>query len=246
MEIFGICQLSLVPLRNEPGNQAEMISQLLFGEGFRVLEQKKEWLLVESLSDHLKGWITQGQCVLTKKTLSSDKKSLSVDLVDYVTDPQKRLKAIVLGSELQYLKTLEHQFEGRSTKGKKSKKQITDFGLMYLNSPVLPGGKSPFGIDADGLTHMAYKLAGFPLARKLEQQILTGDTLSFIEEAEAGDLMFFDDEQGNINHVGILLDGYQILHAYEKVRIDKIDQHGIFHLDENRHTHKLRLIKKWI
>lgn len=221
-----------------------MFTQILFGESFDILEQKKEWLKITTHFDQQTGWITTGQCKL-KETLTNPKSFIYTShLVDYVTDPQGRLKVIVLGSEMGLLSELNHQFEGKSVSGIKSKPHLIDFGLMYLNSPELPGGKSPFGIDAAGLVHMAYKLSGRTLGRNLAEQIQHGENLSFIDEAEAGDLVFFDDEQSEINHVGLLMPQHHILHAHQRVRIDPLDQHGIYNSEEKRHTHRLRLIKK--
>ena len=102
------------------------------------------------------------------------------------------------------------------------------------------------GIDCSGFTQMVYKINGIKLSRDANQQALQGQTLSFIEESEAGDLAFFDDADGNITHVGVLLENHYINHAYSNVRIDRIDQHGIFNLETQTHTHKLRFIKKMI
>ena len=66
------------------------------------------------------------------------------------------------------------------------------------------------------------------------------------DESEAGDLAFFDDHEGNIVHVGLLLENHYILHAHGKVRIDRIDQTGIYNFDTQQHSHKLRIIKKII
>jgi hypothetical protein len=70
-----------------------------------------------------------------------------------------------------------------------------------------------------------------------------GETLSFLEEAQPGDLAFFDNEEGRIIHVGILVRPDQIIHCSGQVRLDGIDQHGIYNFEERRHTHRLRLIK---
>ena len=102
------------------------------------------------------------------------------------------------------------------------------------------------GIDCSGFTQMVYKINGIKLNRDAHQQALQGQTLSFIEESEAGDLAFFDDAEGNITHVGLLLENHHIIHAYGNVRIDRIDQTGIFNLQTQSHTHKLRFIKKMI
>lgn len=246
MKPFGICHLSLIPLRKEPAHHAEMFSQMLFGECFEVLEQKKEWLRVTTLSDKQTGWITTGQCMLKESLQKTEKPIYAADLVDYVTDPQGRLKAIVLGADLSVISAMEHRFDGKTVSGIKPKNKLVEFGLMYLNSPALPGGKSPFGIDNAGLVHMAYKLSGHSLSGNLTEQTLQGENLSFIEEAEAGDLVFFDDEHGQINHVGLLMQHHHVLHADQRVRIDPLDQHGIYNPEEKRHTHSLRLIKKII
>ena len=115
-----------------------------------------------------------------------------------------------------------------------------------MNTPFLWGGKTPFGVDCSGFTQMVYKLCGYKLFRDANQQASQGEVLSFIEESEPGDLAFFDNEEGEIIHVGIILKDYNILHAYGKVRIDTLDHSGIFNYDLQIHTHKLRVIKKII
>jgi cell wall-associated NlpC family hydrolase len=89
-----------------------------------------------------------------------------------------------------------------------------------------------------------YKINGVKLSRDAHQQANQGQTLSFIEESEAGDLAFFDDSEGKIVHVGLLLENHCIIHAHGTVRIDQIDQTGIY--NGSTHTHKLRMIKKLI
>jgi cell wall-associated NlpC family hydrolase len=91
---------------------------------------------------------------------------------------------------------------------------------------------------------MVYKLNGYKLKRDASQQATQGEALSFIEESEAGDLAFFDNEEGKIIHVGIIMSDNYIIHASGKVRIDRIDHLGIYNVDTERHTHKLRVIKK--
>ena len=67
-----------------------------------------------------------------------------------------------------------------------------------------------------------------------------------VEESEAGDLAFFDNDDGEIIHVGVILNDYNIIHVHGKVRIDTLDHSGIFNAELQNHTHKLRVIKKII
>jgi cell wall-associated NlpC family hydrolase len=100
------------------------------------------------------------------------------------------------------------------------------------------------GIDCSGFTQLVYKLNGHQLPRDAAQQVELGSPLNFVEEAEAGDLAFFDNEEGKIVHVGILLDHERIIHASGSVRIDKFDHYGIFNTDTKKYSHTLRVIKR--
>ena len=124
------------------------------------------------------------------------------------------------------------------------KEEITKTSLEYLNSPYLWGGNSPYGIDCSGLTQMSYALHGIQIPRDACDQATIGETVSFLAEAEPGDLIYFDNSEAVITHVGILLPNNKIIHASGHVRIDSIDHQGIYRADMSKYTHKLRIIKK--
>ena len=163
------------------------------------------------------------------------------------------LTPIPLGSSLPYYENTSVKidgtlftYEGTTYTGIHEKDRLINTAFMYLNTPYLWGGKSPFGIDCSGFTQMVYKLCGYKLLRDASQQATQGEVLSFIEESEPGDLAFFDNNDGDIIHVGIIMKDNYIIHAHGKVRIDRIDHSGIYNIDTRRHTHKLRVIKKII
>jgi cell wall-associated NlpC family hydrolase len=149
-----------------------------------------------------------------------------------------------MGSNVGLASLMGHTFEGKKISGKKPKAHLISTALLYLNSPYLWGGKTPFGIDCSGFTQMCYKLNGYKLLRDASQQATQGEPLSFIEESEPGDLAFFDNAEGAITHVGIIMDDNYIIHAHGKVRIDRLDHSGIFNYETKGHTHTLRVIKR--
>jgi hypothetical protein len=253
--MFGICNLAIVPVRLEPNHRSEMVSQLLFGEHFEILEQAKGWVKIKLQFDDYEGWIDEKQFQPISETeyqkLSETSIVLSSDLIEYISGKDNLLFPIPLGASLSFLdvpeiNTSDFHFEGLKTSDKKPKSEILKTAFMYLNTPYLWGGKTPFGIDCSGFVQMVYKLNGYSLSRDAYQQATQGEVLSFIEEAEAGDLAFFDNEEGKITHVGILMNDNYIIHAHGKVRIDRLDHLGIMNVDTKRHTHKLRVIKKII
>ncbi len=246
---YGICNLSIVPLRFDASDKSELVSQVLYGESFKILELRKNWSRIRLSFDNYEGWIDNKQYLeIDEKNyqlLQKGNLKLSIDLVEFIQD-NDQLHPILLGSTLNALAILNHTHDGHSVSGKKPKDHLLETAFLYLNSPYLWGGKTPFGIDCSGFTQMVYKLNGYKLLRDASQQATQGEALSFIEESEPGDLAFFDNNEGAIVHVGIIMKDNYIIHAHGKVRVDRLDHSGIYNVDKKTHTHKLRVIKKVI
>lgn len=246
---YGICNLGIVPMRFEASDQSELVSQVLYGEVFKVVEKRKKWSKIRISYDKYEGWIDNKQYLLIEeseyKNLSKASPVIATDILEYVSEDDN-IYTIPLGATLNGLQLLGHKFEGNSTRDQQPKADLIKTAFLYLNSPYLWGGKTPFGIDCSGFTQMVYRLNGYNLKRDASQQATQGEALSFIEESEPGDLAFFDNAEGDIIHVGIILENNYIIHAHGKVRVDRLDHSGIYNTDTNTHTHKLRVIKKVI
>jgi hypothetical protein len=249
---YGISNLSVIPIRSEAADQSEMVNQLLFGEHFKILDVRKKWSRIRLAHDSYEGWICNKQWQEISeedyKQLDKDVSTITTDILDIITKDQHQ--PIVIGSILPSYKSGHalinnemYKFNGLTTPGFVKKEKLTENALIYLHAPYLWGGRSPLGVDCSGLTQMIYRLQGIDLPRDAYQQAKVGTTLSFIEESEPGDLAFFDNKEGDVTHVGMILKDNHIIHASGKVRIDRIDQQGIFNSEIGNHTHKLRLIK---
>jgi len=244
---YGVCPLGIVPLRSEASHKSEQRSQLLYGDFFKIIDHRKEWFKIRTQWDSYEGWVSWNQIQeITEEDFKQLKQTTpihSTNLLDFISNEKKELFPIPLGSDLRALSLLDHHFDGQRATAEKIRENLLTTAYQYLNAPYLWGGKSPTGIDCSGLSQMVYKINGIALPRDAYQQAEVGATLSFIEESQPGDLAFFDDKEGKIIHVGILLPNHFILHAHGQVRIDRIDQTGIFSSDRKGHSHQLRLIK---
>jgi len=255
---YGICNLSIVPVRIEPAHRSEQVTQLLFGENFHVLDQQQEWIKIKVSYDDYEGWIHRSQQLSIGlpefNELQRSNSFLSYDLVQILVNHQS-IFSLVLGSTLPWFRSgscrlggIDYTFEGNAKQPETiiGTKVLIENAFMYLNAPYLWGGRSPFGIDCSGFTQMVYKLSGIPLKRDAWMQAEQGQTIHLLDETQPGDLAFFDNEEGKIIHVGILTTKNRIIHASGKVRIDNIDHQGIFNVDTKRYSHNLRLIKRII
>ncbi len=254
----AICNLSLVNVKSEPSHRSELVTQVLFGEHFEVIESREEWIRVGLAYDGYEGWILQSQCAFISfndfALLNKEEICISYDLVQIVIH-ENTMTSIVLGSSLPHYKNQHcflsdraYKFEGnaRFPERLQNSNALIENSYMYLNCPYQWGGRSPFGIDCSGFTQMVFKLSGMKLKRDAHDQSQQGTLVNLFDEARAGDLAFFDNEEGKITHVGIVLEKSRIIHSSGKVRIDSLDHHGIYNNDLKKYTHKLRLIKRFI
>lgn len=241
-------------MRAEPADASEMVNQVLFGEAFKILEERSSWCLIRLSHDKYEGWIDKKQLVKISEDdylrWVNQHFHYSNDAISLVSS-ELEMHNIPLGSPLPFLDKgiiafpeRDFEFHGSFTHGKKPKSNLVNIAYTYLNAPYLWGGRTPFGIDCSGFTQMVYRLGGYSLSRDASQQAKEGEVLSFIEESEPGDLAFFDNAEGKIIHVGIILENNYIIHASGKVRLDRLDQSGIYNSETATHTHKLRVIKK--
>lgn len=255
---YAFCNVSVMSVCAEPFHKAEMVNEVLFGEKVEVLEiNDREWAKIRTEWDDYYGWCKLGQLSLvSKKEYRKEIKYIANSHTDKLINDDGE-HALPLGSNLFGLKGSKLSFNNTNWKfkGKKTAiqkleltgEQLIKAAMHYLNAPYRWGGRSVLGIDCSGLTQMAFKLCGARIPRDAEQQAMEGDTVDFLQHAECGDLAFFDNAEGKIVHVGILLNNHSIIHATDasgRVVIDKIDPGGIISTSLKRRTHNLRVVKR--
>ena len=149
--LYGLCHLSIVPLRFEASDKSELVSQLLYGDHFKVLEKRKNWSKIRIAFDTYEGWIDNKQYIEIEKdiyrALNDKSHKLSTDLINFVQDSDEQLQAIPLGASLEALNILNHRFDGDFSEGIKDKPNIIKTAFRFLNEPYLWGVKTHFGID---------------------------------------------------------------------------------------------------
>ncbi len=252
---FVICIVPAAPLRKEDAHRSEMISQVLFGEAAEVLEENKSFTKIRCVYDGYEGWCQSNQLAVIEGSIVNDHRKTITANWDTVIAVNDQPMHIPIGSSLGFLEngksvidkfTIHYSGEAFDPDTAIiSIDAIKAKAIQYLNTPYLWGGRSTYGIDCSGFVQQVFRCFNIPLPRDAYQQAAAGEPVGFLQETQCGDLAYFDNEEGKITHVGILLDQDTIIHAAGKVRIDKIDNMGIVNSDTAERTHKLRLIKRY-
>ncbi len=253
---YASCNVSLLPIRKEPSHRAEQISQLLFGEKAIIQDEKaNDWMLIQCLWDGYEGWCKGSQLSRISRQLFSKETPLIAANSEGKLWCEDGGLWIPAGASLRR-GTFNFKDDRACFKGKRiavdkmvlSGENVCDAALEYLMAPYQWGGRTIAGIDCSGLSQMAYLFCNKRMKRDASQQAEEGEIVDFLQHANAGDLAFFDNAEGKINHVGILLSSTSIIHATDSagcVVIDTIDQGGIISKTLRKRTHQLRFVKRY-
>lgn len=245
------CGISITPIRKEPSDRSEMVSQLLFGEQFIVIEKFKAWYLIEMVYDGYEGWVDARIAIEHHKDINGVfiKNDLQVKF-----NNKENSFWLSYGSELCAGNTGEIEsifgnfpypdlIENKENSNIKRLESIIHDCQLFLNVPYLWGGRSAFGIDCSGLIQIVHKVNGVFLPRDASEQAKIGLSVEY-NESKKGDLAYFSNLENKITHVGILINKHEILHSSGWVRIDKFTNSGIISSIDNTQSHNLSFIKR--
>jgi len=205
-------------------------------------------MLIESNSEHETAWVHRDALRLLNEDEWREKQEQTGALM--ATHPFVKVEDVqfarqllipagsVLGNDKRFKKLSD---EGWIVPG--SQVDPEEVGKGLLSIPVLQGGRCGFGIDAPGLVQLLCKSMGISVPHSISAQAESGFTTNFIHEAKKGDLAFFHNGEVHFTHVGMVLDDGKIIHASDQVRIDRLDQQGIYCDEKERYTHQLRVVK---
>jgi hypothetical protein len=251
---YAICVVSAAAVRQDASHRSEMINQLLFGETMEVLEVKEEWRRIRSVIDHYEGWITHHMIKEIEDQLATATcHFVTTGLLNPLTLP-KQLLNLPMGSSLtgfneesRLLWDEEHKYHGtyRNVQQPFNTDLFWSTVHSWLNAPYLWGGRTFMGVDCSGFTQVVFKILGIGLQRDAKDQAGQGTRIQELKKSQLGDLAFFQNREGKIIHVGILLNEHRIIHASGKVRIDKLTEGGILNMETGEETHQLHSIKRY-
>lgn len=252
---------SVVPVRAEAREGAEQVTQMLFGELCEVLEEQLRWLHVRLETDDQEGWVDAKMLSPMKKaeytayhSALKESAMVAMPMAYAVSENNGQTIPLSAGTRLPAYKDGRFEVLGVGFRidpsmvitqpMTMSQEQLLQAVRFFLNVPYLWGGKNAMGMDCSGFSQIILSLFGKKLLRNASEQAMQGRAVSGLRKAKAGDLVFFDHEDGRISHVGILIDTERVVHCSGRVKVEKIDEKGIFSAEQGGYTHHLVAIRR--
>ena len=225
----GICHVSQIPVRGKPQSSSEMVTQLLFGETYTILKDEKDWCYIKMDFDGYEGWLSKSSIFINSAYSSA--RNIQVSLMsEPINDLYPQPLCSSMGSEII------------GTDHERYKTSVVEIARQFLGAPYLWGGRHFSGIDCSGFVQIVFKCLNLSLPRDASMQQKKGKPIAFDHRFE-GDLVFFESD-GKVTHVGIVVEGSQVIHAHGMVRLDTLTKEGIINAETGEQSHSYHSIKR--
>ena len=249
---FAVCRLAVVPVRRLADMVSEMTTQVRFGESVEVLEEQNRMWRVRLGQDGYEGWVDSRQFTAPQPACPSPAAVFTRELAGWAErDTERRL--LPLGSPLPGYQNGHFVVGSENWRWAGAVHQIPDApdweallaeSQFYLHAPYVWGGRTLWGIDCSGLVQTLLGQQGVGIGRDCIDQIEAGTAIADLSESRAGDLAFFNGVRDGGRHVGLVLDGGQVLHASGFVRIDDLRDEGIVVRETEYLSHRLTALRR--
>lgn len=237
-----------LPVRSKPSASAGMISQVLFGESISIIDSEGDWLRIVIDTGHDEAWVERNSLSRAPGETWTENEGQTGEMM--VIQAHSKVEDQLYGRQLLLpagsVMHNEKRFRRLSDKGwivPGAQIDPNEVGKGLLSIPGLNGGRCGFGLDAPGLAQLLCRSMGFSIPHSISAQAGLGSNVNFIHEVRKGDLAFFHAGEEIITHVGMVLDERRIIHVSDQVRIDRLDQQGIYCDEKENYTHQLSVVK---
>lgn len=189
-QLMAVVNADMLNVRSEPNTESKIWTQISKEERYGVLEQLDGWVEIE---------LDTGD---SESSESPDKAFISTR--DNNVDVRYALAEAIKFSPL----------EEKANQAASMRSKLVNYALQFVGGRYLWGGTNPnTGADCSGFVQYVYRnMAGISLPRTSREQAKTGRSVSS-GEMQPGDLIFYTNSGGTVNHVAMYIGNGQIVHA---------------------------------
>jgi gamma-D-glutamyl-L-lysine dipeptidyl-peptidase len=193
---------------------SEVISQILYGEKFKILLKNKDWIKIKTSFDNYIGYIKNEKYTIKH---NPSHKVCSLRATIFSKLDKKTKNYLPFGSKISIINKNKNfiEFENNKWLKKKDLKKINHIEKnfikvfkLFLKTKYVWGGKTYKGIDCSALLQLFYYYNNSFYPRDTKDQIRYSKKKQKTKVFKKGDIIFWK------GHVAICINSKELIHAY--------------------------------
>lgn len=206
-QLMAIVSTDRLNARTEPNTDAPIWTQISNSERYTVMSQQDGW--VQIALDETSAYVAT-EFVDVRYALNE---AIEFTPVEETPEPETKAASSQGGSGSKSSSKGGSSSQKASSSGSSKRAQIANYATQFLGNPYVWGGTSlTNGADCSGFTMSVMAHFGVSLPHHSGSQAGAGRSISS-SQMRPGDLIFYTNSGGTINHVALYIGGGRVCHA---------------------------------
>ena len=220
---YAVINTVTLKVREKNNTESRVLTLVGQDEKYKILIEGKKWCKVKvdgEVGYVLKEYVKVAEKFATAKSmkeiLAEQEEEEAEQVSTSSTESTKETSSKKSSSRRSSRSTSRKSSSKKSYSkaGSKTGSSVASFALQFKGNPYRYGGTSlTNGTDCSGFTQSVYRNFGYSIARDSRSQYSSAGRIVSMSELQAGDLLFYSNSSGRINHVALYIGGGQVVHA---------------------------------
>ena len=213
------CNLPFINVYKKKNIKSKIVTQLLYGDAFKILKKRGVWIKIKNDLDNYKGFIKNRKFPQNQKN-NFKVCNLSANLYTQPNISSKIKNKLTFGSRIKIIRKKNNFYKFDNLWIEKKNLKKIDFKTKdtfknlkkFINIKYKWGGKHFKGVDCSGIIQLFFNFNNKFCPRDSKDQIKYFKKKIKLKNVKKNDLIFWK------GHVAVVISKHKLLHAYGPIK----------------------------